>query len=145
MGFTLPFLSVLHGIATILWICAFISILATGAIFGVSLPGNVPVWTAILFLFLLYGIVVSPMKAARRAYYWTLCGTNPADTSACSGRPHWIHPIIALVDTIVGIIVIVVLVCLAIAYFPELRQALKSFPTVAHQAVHGVKSWWHGN
>src|SRR5690242_6875699 len=34
MGFALPFLSLLQGAATVVWICAIISLLATGAVFG---------------------------------------------------------------------------------------------------------------
>jgi phage shock protein PspC (stress-responsive transcriptional regulator) len=131
MGFTLPVLSVLQGAATVLWLCAFISLLATGMIFGVALPADVPVWAAAIFLLFLYGIVVGPMKAARRAYYWSL------------GETRWAFPVIALVDTVVWIVVTIVLICLAIHYFPELRQALKSIPDVTHQAIDGVKSWWH--
>ncbi|HEY1790587.1 MAG TPA: PspC domain-containing protein [Verrucomicrobiae bacterium] len=133
MGFTLPILSVLQGTATVLWICAFISLLATGMIFGLALPADVPVWAAAIFLFLLYGIIVGPMKAARRAYYWSLGGTR------------WAFPVIALVDTVVWIVVTVVLLCLAIHYFPQLRQAVETTPTIAQQAIHGVKSWWHSN
>ena len=133
MGFTLPILSVLQGTATVLWICAFISLLATGMIFGRALPSDVPVWIAALFLFFLYGIIVGPMKAARRAYYWSL------------GETRWAFPLIAIVDTVVWIAVTAILLGLAIHYFPELRQALESIPTVTHQAIDGVKSWWHGS
>jgi phage shock protein PspC (stress-responsive transcriptional regulator) len=135
MAFTMPILSVLQGTATVFWICAFISLLARGTIFGAALPANVPVWAAALFLFLLYVIIVGPVKAARRACYWSfgeMSGTRRA------------FPLIALVDTIVWILVTIILLCLAIAYFPQLRQALESFPTVAHQAIQGVVSWWHG-
>jgi phage shock protein PspC (stress-responsive transcriptional regulator) len=133
MAFTLPVLSVLQGTATVLWICALISLLATGMIFGLALPADVPVWAAAIFLLFLYGIIVGPMKAARRAYYWSL------------GGPRWAFPLVALVDTIVWIVVTVVLLCLAVHYFPQLHQALESVPTVAQQAVHGVKSWWQRN
>jgi phage shock protein PspC (stress-responsive transcriptional regulator) len=133
MGFTLPILSVLQGTATVLWICAIISLLATGMIFGRALPADVPVWVAALFLFFLYGIIVGPMKAARRAYYWSL------------GETRWAFPLIAIVDTVVWIAVTAILLTLAIHYFPELHQALESIPTVTHQAIDGVKSWWHGS
>lgn len=133
MCFTLPILSVLQGIAAVLWICAFISLLATGTIFGLPLPAKVPVWVAAIFLFLIYGVVVGPMKAARRAFYWS------------SGTSRWAFPVIALVDTVVWILVAVVLLCLAIHYSPELRQALESIPTVAQDASHSIKTWWHGN
>jgi phage shock protein PspC (stress-responsive transcriptional regulator) len=131
MGFTLPVLSVLQGTATILWICTMISLLATGMIFGLALPASVPVWVAALFLLILYGVIVGPMKAARRAYYWT------------AGGSRWAFPFIALVDTVVWIVAAIVLLCLAIHFFPELRQAMQSLPTQADEAVTEVKAWWH--
>jgi phage shock protein PspC (stress-responsive transcriptional regulator) len=131
MGFTLPVLSILQGATTVLWICALISLLATGMVFGVALPASVPVWVAALFLFLLYGIIVGPMKAARRAYYWS------------SGGSRWAWPVVALVDTLVWIAVAIILLCLAIHYFPELHQAMQSLPTQADEAVTQVKTWWH--
>jgi phage shock protein PspC (stress-responsive transcriptional regulator) len=131
MGYTLPVLSVLQGTTTVIWICALISLLATGMVFGLALPASVPVWAAAVALIIIYGIVVGPMKAARRAYYWS------------SGGTRWAWPIIALVDTIVWIAVAIVLLCLAVHYFPELRQAVQGIPALAEQAVADVKSWWH--
>jgi phage shock protein PspC (stress-responsive transcriptional regulator) len=52
MGFALPVLSLLQGAVTILWLCALISLLTTGAVFGLALPANVPVWVAALLLFI---------------------------------------------------------------------------------------------
>ncbi|HSY42483.1 MAG TPA: PspC domain-containing protein [Candidatus Acidoferrum sp.] len=131
LGFTLPVLSVLQGTATVLWICAMISLLATGMIFGLALPASVPVWAATLLLFILYGVIIGPMKAARRAYYWT------------AGGSRWAFPFIALVDTVVWMVVAVVLLCLAIHYFPELHQAVQTLPTRVDEAVTDVKTWWH--
>ena len=131
VGFTLPVLSVLQGTATVLWICALISLLATGMIFGLALPASVPVWAAALLLFILYGVIIGPMKAARRAYYWT------------AGGSRWAFLFIALVDTVVWIVVAVVLLCLAIHYFPELHQAVQTLPTRIDEGVTDVKTWWH--
>jgi phage shock protein PspC (stress-responsive transcriptional regulator) len=131
MGFTLPILSVLQGAATVIWICALISLLATGMVFGLALPASVPVWAAALVLFILYGLVVGPMKAARRAYYWS------------AGQSRWAFPFIALVDTVVWMVVTVILLALAIHYLPELRQAMQSLPALANQAITDLKTWWH--
>jgi len=131
MGFTLPVLSVLQGAVTVIWICAMISLLATGMVFDLAPPANVPVWAAGLFLFLLYGIIVGPMKAARRAYYWSFGGTR------------WTWSFVALVDTIVWLVVAVILLCLAVHHFPQLRQAVESIPALANQAATDIKAWWH--
>jgi phage shock protein PspC (stress-responsive transcriptional regulator) len=131
MGFTLPILSVLQGATTVIWICALISLLATGMVFGLALPASMPVWAAALVLFILYGLVVGPMKAARRAYYWS------------AGQSRWAFPFIALVDTVVWMVVTVILLGLAIHYLPELRQAMQGLPALASQAVTDIKNWWH--
>jgi phage shock protein PspC (stress-responsive transcriptional regulator) len=132
MGFALPVLSFLHGVATIIWICALISLLATNTVFRVALPANVPVWAAALVLFIAYGILVSPLKAARRACYWGL------------GRPKWVWSFVFLLDAVIWLAVVAALLWLAVHYFPELRDAVQSVPALAHQAADDIQTWWKG-
>lgn len=132
MAFTLPFLTLLQGAATILWFCAFISLLATGAVFGLVLPASVPVWAAALLLLITYGILVGPLKLARRTCYWSL------------GVSKSVWPFMFFVDTIIWLAVAVVLFWLAVHYFPELRDAIHTFPALVHQAADDIRSWWHG-
>ena len=132
MGFALPLLSLLHGMATVLWICALISLLATSTVFGLALPANVPLWVAALLLFIAYGILVSPLKAARRACYWGF------------GRPGWAWSFVFLLDAAVWLAVVAALLWLAVHYFPELREAVRSFPALAHQAADDIRTWWKG-
>jgi phage shock protein PspC (stress-responsive transcriptional regulator) len=132
MGFTLPVLSLLHGAATVLWICALISLLATGTVFGLALPANVPVWVAALLLFIAYGIIAGPLKVARRMCYWG------------SGRPGWTWPIVFLLDALVWLAVAAALLWLAAHYFPELRDAVHGIPAIAHQAADDIRTWWKG-
>jgi phage shock protein PspC (stress-responsive transcriptional regulator) len=132
MGFALPFLSLLQGVATVLWICAIISLLATGAVFGLALPANVPVWVAALLLLIAYGILMAPLKFARRAFYWSL------------GRPRWAWSSMFLLDAIVWLTVVAALLWLAFHYFPELRDAVHTIPSLAHQAADDIRNWWHG-
>jgi hypothetical protein len=132
MGVALPLLSMLHGAATILWICVLITLLATGTVFGLALPANVPVWVAALVLFLAYGILVSPLKAARRACYWGF------------GRPRWVWSFVILLDAVVWLAVVAALLWLAVHYFPELREAVRSIPSLAHQAADDTRAWWKG-
>jgi phage shock protein PspC (stress-responsive transcriptional regulator) len=132
MGFALPFLSLLQGAATVVCVCALISLLATGAVFGLALPANVPVWVAALLLLLTYGILVGPLKFARRSCYWGL------------GRAQWAWSFVFLMDAVVWVAVIVVLLWLAFHYFPELQDAVHSVPSLAHQAAEDIRNWWHG-
>jgi phage shock protein PspC (stress-responsive transcriptional regulator) len=132
MGAALPLLSLLHGIVTVLWICAFISLLSTNTVFGVALPANVPVWGAALLLFIAYGILAAPLKLARRACYWGY------------GRPRWAWSFVFLLDAVVWLAVVTALLWLAIHHFPELREAVRSFPSHAHQAADDIQTWWKG-
>ncbi len=132
MGFALPVLSMLHGAVKIFWICALISLLATGAVFGLALPANVPVWVAALVLCFAYGIVACPLKIARRACYHGL------------GQPSWVWSFVFLMDAVVWLAVVAVLLWLAVHYFPELRDAIQGVPSLAHQAADDIRTWWHG-
>jgi len=132
MGFTLPFLSLLQGVVTVVWFCALISLLATGAVFGLALPANVPAWVAVLLLLIAYGILVGPLKIARRACYWGL------------GQPRWTWSFVFLLDAVIWLAVVVALLWLAVHYFPELREAIRGLPSLAHQAADDVRTWWKG-
>jgi len=132
LGFALPMLSVLHGAVTILWFSALVSLLATGAVFGVALPANVPMWVAALLLVIAYGILTSPLKVARRVCYWSL------------GRQKWTWSFVFLLDVIVWLAVVVTLLWLASHFVPQLREAVQAVPALAHQAVDDIRSWWHG-
>ncbi len=107
MTFALPLLSLLHGMATVLWICALISLLATATVFGLALPAGVPVWVAALVLFIAYGLLVSPLKAARRACYGGI------------GRARWVWSFMFLLDAAIWLAVVAALLWLAMHYSPN--------------------------
>ncbi|HTS18441.1 MAG TPA: PspC domain-containing protein [Verrucomicrobiae bacterium] len=132
MGVALPFLSLAYGAAKILWICALIALLATGTVFGVALPANVPVWVAALLLCIAYGILVAPLKMARHACYRGY------------GQPRWAWSFVFLLDAVVWVAIVAVLLWLAVHYFPELREAVRSVPSVAHQAADDIRAWGKG-
>jgi phage shock protein PspC (stress-responsive transcriptional regulator) len=131
MGFALPVLSLLHGVVTVLWFCALISLLATGAVLGLALPANVPVWVAALLLFIAYGILAGPLKVARRVCYRGL------------GQLGWAWSFVFLLDGIVWVAVIVALLWLGVHYLPQLREAVQSVPALAHQAADDIRTWWN--
>jgi hypothetical protein len=91
----------------------------------------VPVWAAALLLFIAYGILVSPLKAARRAC-WGI------------GRSRWAWSFVFLLDAVVSLAVVAVLLWLAFHYFPELREAVRSIPSLAHQAADDIREWRKG-
>jgi phage shock protein PspC (stress-responsive transcriptional regulator) len=131
MGFALPVLSLLHGVVTVLWFCALISLLATGAVLGLALPANVPVWVAALLLFIAYGIIAGPLKVARRVCYRGL------------GQRGWAWSFVFLLDGIVWVAVVVALLWLGVHYLPQLREAIQNVPALAHQAADDIRTWWN--
>lgn len=131
LGFTLPLLSLLQGVLSVVWVCAIISLLATGAVFGLALPANVPVWVAALLLLIVYGILAAPVKAARRMCRWSL------------GQPQWAWPFVFLADALVWLILVVVLLWLGAHFFPDVREAIQSLPKLLHEAADDIRNWWH--
>jgi phage shock protein PspC (stress-responsive transcriptional regulator) len=130
MGLVLPFLSLLQGAATVLWICALISLLATGALFGMALPANVPLWVAALLLFIAYGILAGPLKAARRSSYWNYGGRG------------WTWSFVFFLDAMIWLAVVATLLWLVFHHIPEFREAIRSIPPLAHQALQDIRAWW---
>ena len=130
MSFYLPLLSLLQGLATILWVCALVSLFATGTLLGLVLPPGVPVWVAAILLFVVYGITVGPLKVARRICYW---GMGEAKGSS---------PLVVFLDMLIWVVVAVALVLLSACYLPEVRHAIQSIPHLAHQAADSISAWW---
>ena len=133
MGFVVPVLSLFQGAVTVLWLCALISLLATGSILGRTLPGNVPTWLAVLLLVIAYGMVKAPLKAARRSCW------------AGAGGPHRSWPLVMLLDAMVWLLVFAALVWLAVHFSPQMSDAMENLPPLAHQAAQDIQGWWKGN
>ena len=131
MSYYLPVLSLLLGIATILWVCALVSLFATGTLLGFVLPTDVPVWVAAIILLIAYGITVGPLKVARRICYWGIGESKGASSLA------------VLLDMIIRIAVVVLLILLAVCYLPDIRHAIQTFPQQAHQAADSISAWWN--
>jgi phage shock protein PspC (stress-responsive transcriptional regulator) len=130
MGFALPLLSLLQGAATVLFLIAMVSLLATGSVFGFVVPAGVPVWISALVLFMAYGILIGPLKFARRSCYYGL------------GQSRWAGSPTCFLDMVIWFAVVLALLWLAAHNFPELRDAIQSIPTVAHQAADDIRTWW---
>lgn len=130
MGFTLPALSLVQAIVTVFCICTVVSLLGTGAVLGHALPANVPVWLAVVFAVMAFGLISTPLNIARRACYWWL------------GRPNATSPAVHLLDALIWLAVVIVLMVLAIHYFPQVKDALTGLPGTVHQAITDVHEWW---
>lgn len=129
-GLALPFVSLLHGALVVIWLCALISLLATGALFGAVLPAGLPVWVAVLILMFVYGMIVWPLKAVRRAFYYGSYAPGP------------VWPFFLAFDLLVWAAVIGTLIWLAVHFFPQAHDAIQNIPGVVHEAVNNIRDWW---
>ncbi len=68
-GVTVPILGLVSAAMFLLFVYALFSLATAGIVFGWPLPPNVPLWVALLGLFVLYHMLVAPLKAIRYAAY----------------------------------------------------------------------------
>lgn len=129
-GFAVVSLAFLSGTATVVWLCALTSLLATGTLLGLTLPAGLPVWAAALMLLVAYGALAGALKTLRWLSSWS------RDPSA---RP----PAAALLaEALVWLSVTLVLLVLASHFFAELRAAVHAVPALIHQATDDFHAWW---
>jgi phage shock protein PspC (stress-responsive transcriptional regulator) len=107
-GIVLAVLGLVLALFTIGWVVAFLSLVMTGAIFGWSLPQDVPFWVAIVVLIVLYNLVAWPIKAARHVAYYP------------GVRYH--GPWVAAWDGVAGFAILAALVWYGYHHVPELRD-----------------------
>jgi hypothetical protein len=129
----LPILSTLKALLVFLCVFAILSLIASGAVFGIPLPGGLPVWAGVILLILAYKVVVSPIKAMRRACYYRL-----------QGRPYYWHPFAELWHGLLTLCLLVLFVFLADRFIPGFHQALLALPDFLHNATDAVQHWWTG-
>ena len=129
MLIALPFLSLLRGVVTLIAIFALISLVTTGAVFGLALPAGVPVWVAFIVLLVVFNILLWPLKVMRHAWYR-------------GSGPYFAAPLFLMGDTIIWLGFVVLLVWLADRYVPHAHEALQQLPPAIHHAADTVKQWW---
>jgi phage shock protein PspC (stress-responsive transcriptional regulator) len=126
-----PILSILRAGLALIAFFVFLSLVTTGAGFGVPLPAGVPVWIAVLVLLVVYNLVAWPLKAMRHAWcYHAFCGQRYAP------------PVFWLADTVVWLAFVVVMVWLADHYVPHVHEALCNLFPAIHHAMETMKQWW---
>jgi phage shock protein PspC (stress-responsive transcriptional regulator) len=77
-----PILGLGRVLLALLWIWALVTLVTKGMIFGWAIPAGVPLWAAIILLFIVYQVVSGPLKAAQWRY------TN-GHVEYSSGRSEW--------------------------------------------------------
>lgn len=105
----------------ITWLFAFLSFLTTGLIFGITLPFHAPGWAVVVGLFIVFGMVTGPLRAAHHAVAGPY---GPPRHDAWYGA----------LEGIVMVIVVTALLFWAWHHSEEIRQAV-------HQLGDWLRSW----
>jgi hypothetical protein len=92
----------------------------TGALLGWTLPHEIPFWAALIALVLLYNAVIWPIRAMRRATYYSVGAYHGAWIEAWNG--------------IIGLAVLIALAWYGVHHMPEVRSL---FDQLTH--------WWREN
>jgi len=132
LWFTLSILSILSAVVSFAWIFASISLLTTGAVFGIALPSGMPLWVGFLILFVALQLFLSPVRAVRH----TLGRHGWGGGSPCAPA------FFGLWDAFVWLGVVALLVWFADRYVPQAHQALVNLPPALHSAAESIKHWW---
>jgi len=107
-GVLLAIVGLVFAAFTIACLLALISLLTTGALFGWWLPHDVPLWVGILALIVIYNLVAWPLKAARRAAYYSGGGFH--------------GPWVAAWDGLAGLAILCIVAWYAYHHVPEVRD-----------------------
>jgi phage shock protein PspC (stress-responsive transcriptional regulator) len=116
--FLWPLFGLIRAVLTVAFIACVLSLVFTGALFGMILPWGMPFWAGIVVLALLFNLIVWPFRLHR----W----------GGCHDGPHGIFWIAMLV---LGI-------WLADKYVPHFHEALQEIPPVLHRMGEDLRAWW---
>lgn len=84
-GFLVPVFTAVSAFLFVVMILMVLSLVMTGGILDWSLPGEFPVWAAVLILVLAYHALTIPLRAASRASYEATAGPRHGWVAAADG------------------------------------------------------------
>jgi phage shock protein PspC (stress-responsive transcriptional regulator) len=127
----LSLLSLVRGLLALVAAAVAISLVTTHAVFGFALPPGLPLWAALVLLFIVYKLIAWPFKAMR----WIFC----------SRADYLTHPAVQLlgfVQCILWLGFTIILIGFVSHHLPQIRVAIENLPATTHQAADSVKRWW---
>lgn len=130
-GFGVALFGLINGLIALVAVWAIYSLVKTGAVFGVILPAEIPLWVGIVGLIVLWNIVAWPVKILQWGA-WGGCG---------GGRSRVSGPFGAFGDFLVGLCFLALIIWLADRYVPGCHEALKQLPALLHRGVDSVQQW----
>jgi len=102
---------------------AIYSLATQGQVSGWTIPAGMPFWVAIVMLVILYGVVTSPLSAARHA------------TTTAYGY----YPIFAVWSGVVWLGIVAWLVWFGSQHQPEIREFIQNLPTYWHNFADAIR------
>ncbi len=127
LGLTMMILTWTRLLCLALAFYAVFSLATHGAVFGLALPADIPVWLAIIGVFFAYHFLTWPIKVMRRSIWHA------------HGR--W-GGLAGPLDGIVWLAFMVVMVWVADHYSPAFHNWLQDLPPSIHRGMAEVKEWW---
>jgi phage shock protein PspC (stress-responsive transcriptional regulator) len=127
----MPVLSTLKALLLFFCVLGILSLFTTGSLLGIPLPGHMPAWAGIVLVILAYKVVVAPIKAIRRNYYYRL-----------NGWPVYFHPFTEFWLTLLPFVVLAFGLWLADYFIPGFHQALLNIPVFLQNASESIRQWW---
>lgn len=64
-----PAMGFLLGALGLMWVLALLSLISSGAIFGWPIPAGVPLWVAVVLLFVVFQALTGPLRGAGHGYW----------------------------------------------------------------------------
>ncbi|MFT3868145.1 MAG: PspC domain-containing protein [Nibricoccus sp.] len=128
----LPLLATMKAILLFFCVLAILSLCTSGTVLGVALPGNLPMWAGIVLVVFAYKILVAPIKAIRRNYYYRL-----------NGWPGTCGPFTEFWLSILPFAVLALGIWMADCFIPGFHHALQNFPSFCHHIGESVQQWWN--
>ena len=129
----IPLLTLFIVALTMVGVAAVVSVVVTGALFGVALPATMPLWVAIVLLLIACQLLLWPLKAMRASFYWQAGG------GAC-----YPGPFAALWNSFAWLAAVVLMAWLANKYIPGVHDFLEQLQPHLQHAVDSVRAWWSG-
>lgn len=127
--FIAPFLSILLFALLVVMIYAIYSLVKWHALFGVALPGTMPLWVAILAVVIVFQFAAWPLKAARHACYYP---GHP-----CGYGAPW-----GFFGSLIGLFFLAFGIWSLDRHVPEFHEWLVQLPGLLHRLIDTVQAWF---
>jgi phage shock protein PspC (stress-responsive transcriptional regulator) len=114
-------------IITLLGIASVISLLATGAVFGIHLVG-IPTWAGVIILIIGFQMLTWPVRAMRHGFYY-------------GGGPVYAGPFVHLWNSLFWLALVVLALWYANHHSTEVHEALRQIRPELHRAFDSVRQW----